>query len=107
MSVVSHEFPVGSCGCVIDEVEIEAFAALQTCLSEFRDRLRMVTIGAGTSKTGKERETLSENWPSLKVHLPGVPAIYVLLSYRQAYVHKNNLTYCFFVRLLELPFQGS
>jgi hypothetical protein len=36
---------------VIDEVEIDDFVSLQTGLSDFRDRLRVVTIGTGTSRS--------------------------------------------------------
>lgn len=41
---------------VIDEVEIEDFVPLQTRLSAFRDRIRIVTIGAGTTKSVMFRE---------------------------------------------------
>ncbi len=41
---------------VIDEVEIEEFALLQTRLSDFQGRLRVVTIGAGTNKSIMFRE---------------------------------------------------
>ena len=48
---------------VIDEVEIEEFASLQTRLQDFRDRLRVVTIGGGTSKSVIFREGVK--WVSL------------------------------------------
>ncbi|MCI0391568.1 MAG: hypothetical protein MOB07_22730 [Acidobacteria bacterium] len=48
---------------VIDEMEIGALASLETRLSDFRDRLRVVTIGVGTSKSVMFREGVK--WISL------------------------------------------
>lgn len=45
---------------VIDEVSIDEFSSLQSRLSEFQQRLRVVTIGAGTSKSIGSRESVIE-----------------------------------------------
>ncbi len=53
---------------VIDEVEIEDFSALQARLVEFQDRIRILTIGAGTNvKLRQKRVNLRNGAGKMKV----------------------------------------
>jgi len=58
---------------VIDEVEIEDFSALQARLVEFQDRIRILTIGAGTNNSVMFRQGVK--WVSLPDPTTGVTLV--------------------------------